>query len=116
MRDIANGHLPEGKKLKSTTQAFVEELGPQIVIGLYRASAQAPVRLFYAHRDFACEAAVIAMADSVLQEHRGFPMLIDLADAVCRATFGSETFNTLIQQAYAESGAPFRYLGERETR
>jgi hypothetical protein len=43
-------------------------------------------------------------------------MLIDLADAVCRATFGSETFNTLIQQAYAESGTPFRYLGERETR
>src|SRR5207302_9552472 len=41
--DIANGHLPERKKLKSTTQAFVEELGPQIVIGLYRASAQAPV-------------------------------------------------------------------------
>lgn len=116
MRDIANGHLPERKGLKSEVQAFVEELGPQIVIGLYRASPQAPVRLFYAHRDFACEAAVIVMADSVLQEHRGFPMLIDLADAVCRTTFGSETFHTFIQQAYAETGSPFRYLGERETR
>src|SRR3989440_1416580 len=48
MRDVANGHLPEGKGLKAETQAFVEELGPQIVTGLYRASAQAPVRLFYA--------------------------------------------------------------------
>src|SRR3989440_12111197 len=116
MRDIAAGHLPPGKGLKSEVQAFVEELGPQIVIGLYRASAQAPARLFYAHRDTACLAAMIAMADSVLQEHRGFPMLIDLADTVCRSTFGSSTFHGFIQQAYIEAGAPFRYLGERETR
>lgn len=94
----------------------MEEIGPQIVIGLYRASMQAPVRLFYAHREYAHLAALIAMADSVLQEHRGFPMLIDLADMVCRTTFGSSTFNALVQQAYTEAGAPFRYLGERETR
>ena len=121
MRDIAGGHLPDtspagGKGLKTETQAFVEEVGPQIVIGLYRASAQAPARLFYAHRDYAHLAALIVMADSVLQEHRGFPMLIDLADIVCRTTFGSHTFHTLIQQAYAEADVPFRYLGERETR
>ncbi len=116
MRDISSGHLPVQSGLKAETQAFVEEVGPQIVIGLYRASAQAPVRLFYAHRDYACLAALIAMADSVLQEHRGFPMLIDLADIVCRTTFGSNTFNAMIQQAYTEAGTPFRYLGERETR
>ena len=116
MRDIAAGHLPARRGLKAEVQAFVEELGPQIVIGLYRASAQAPARLFYAHRDYACLAGMIVMADSVLQEHRGFPMLIDLADMVCRTTFGSSTFHTMIQQAYAEAGAPFRYLGERETR
>lgn len=119
MRDIAAGNLPpgkDGKGLKSEVQAFVEELGPQIVTGLYRASSQAPARLFYAHRDQACLAASIAMADSVLQEHRGFPLLIDLADAVCRSTFGSSTFRGFIQQAYTEAGTPFRYLGERETR
>ena len=116
MRDIAAGNLPSGRGLKGEVQAFVEELGPQIVTGLYRASSQAPARLFYAHRDQACLAASIAMADSVLQEHRGFPMLIDLADAVCRSTFGSSTFRDFIQQAYAEAGTPFRYLGERETR
>lgn len=116
MRDVAGGHLPEGRGLKGETLAFVEELGPQMVIGLYRASAQAPVRLFYAHRDCAHLAALIVIADSVLQEHRGFPMLIDLADMVCRSTFGSATFNAMIQQAYAEAGTPFRYLGERETR
>jgi hypothetical protein len=116
MRDIANGHLPAATGLKRQTQDFVEEVGPQIVIGLYRASAQAPARLFYAHRDYAHLAALIAIADSVLQEHRGFPMLIDLADTLCRITFGSSTFSSMVQQAYAEAGAPFRYLGERETR
>lgn len=116
MRNITRGHLPAGTGLKRAAQEFVEEVGSQIVTGLYRASAQAPTRLFYAHRDFACEAALIAMADSVLQEHRGFPMLIDLADLVCRTTFGSDAFRNVIQQAYTEAGTPFRYLGERETR
>src|SRR5712692_2453783 len=116
MRDIAAGNLPTGTGLKARVQAFVEEIGPKIVVGLYRASPQAPVRLFYAHEEYACLAATIAMADSVLQEHRGFPLLIDLADTVCRTTFGSTTFRSLVQQAYAEAGAPFRYLGERETR
>ncbi len=116
MRDIAAGNLPEGKGLKQRVQDFVEELGPQIVIGLYRAAPPAPVRLFYAHKDHAHTAALIVMADSILQEHRGFPMLIDLADTVCRSTFGSNTFSTMVQQAYAEAGVPYRYLGERETR
>lgn len=116
MREITRGNLPEGKGLKREAQAFVEEVGPLIVIGLYRVSPQAPARLFYAHRDFVCEAALVAMADSVLQEHRGFPMLIDLADLVCRTTFGPDAFRNVIQQAYTEAGTPFRYLGERETR
>lgn len=116
MRDIAAGHLPESTGLKKATQEFVEEVGPQIVTGVYRVSAQSPVRLFYAHRDYAHLAALIVMADSVLQEHRGFPMLIDLADLVCRTTFGADTFKNIVQQAYTDAGTPFRYLGERETR
>ncbi len=94
----------------------MDEVGPQIVIGLYHASRAAPPYMFYAHRDHVHEAALIVMADSVLQEHRGFPMLIDLADTVCRTTFGADSFNAAVQQAYVEAGAPFRYLGERETR
>ena len=56
------------------------------------------------------------MADSVLQPHRGFPMLIDLADLVCRTTFDGGSFVGLVHSAYAAAGAPVRYLGERETR
>jgi hypothetical protein len=116
MRDIVDGHLPKHSGLKDEAKAFVEEVGPQITVGIYRASRAAPPYMFYAHRDHAHEAALIVMADSVLQEHRGFPMLINLADTVCRTTFGPDSFGAAIQQAYVEAGAPFRYLGERETR
>lgn len=104
-----SGVLPAMKK-------FCKEVAPKIVVGLYRVWEAAPPFLFYAHVDQAEMAAHIAIADSILQEHRGFPMLIDLADTVCRSTFGGDNFNASVQTAYAEAGQPFRYLGERETR
>lgn len=58
----------------------------------------------------------IDQPDSVLQAHRGFPMLIDLANTVCSSTFGAEAFNSTVRSAYAQAGNPLRYLGERETR
>jgi hypothetical protein len=72
--------------------------------------------MFYSHIDHAHEAALVVLADSVLQQHRGFPMLIDLADGVCRASFGGETFGVSAQVAYAQAGEPFRYVSERSTR
>jgi hypothetical protein len=104
-----SGVLPEMKK-------FRDEIGDEIVVGLYRAWNAAPPFLFYAHKDYAEIAAHIALADSILQEHRGFPLLIDLADTVCRTTFGTDTFRSTVQSAYADADQPFRYLGERETR
>jgi len=95
---------------------FIEEIAPQVVVGVYRASVYAPPSVFYTHKDHARKAALIAMADSMLQMHRGFPMLIDIADSFCRGTFNSSTFVSSVQQAYAETGQPFRYLSERETR
>lgn len=95
---------------------FCAEVGDEIVMGLYRAWEASPPYLFYAHKDYAEMAAHIALADSLLQEHRGFPLLIDLADTVCGATFGAGSFTSLVRMAYANAGQPFRYLGERETR
>jgi hypothetical protein len=97
-------------------QSFAHDIAPKIVVGLYRVWEAAPPYLFYAHVDNAEMAAHIAMADSLLQEHRGFPMLIDLADTVCSTTFGLDTFLPSVQTVYAELGQPFKYLGERETR
>jgi hypothetical protein len=115
---IAAGHYrgQEWGDLRDAVEVFVEECGPKIVIGLYRASKLAPCQMFYAHVDHAHEAALIAMADSVLQEHRGFPVLIDLADNLCSTTFGAETFSASAQLAYASAGEPFRYMAERQTR
>jgi hypothetical protein len=56
------------------------------------------------------------MADSLLHEHRGFPMLIDLADTVCSAHFSATSFATSIEASYAAAGAPYRYLHERDSR
>lgn len=95
---------------------FAKEFGPQIVIGMYRASYLAPCQMFYAHVEFAHQAALIAMADSLLQEHRGFPMLIDLADSLCATTLGADTFSAWTQLAYSEAGEPYRYMAERRTR
>jgi hypothetical protein len=115
-RLIENGGYREGSGVKQEMEKFRDEVAPEIVIGLYRAWEAAPPYLFYAHKDYAEMAAHIAMADSLLQEHRGFPLLIDLADTVCRTTFGAGSFTALVRMAYANAGQPFRYLGERETR
>lgn len=95
---------------------FASKYASQVVYGLYRASQTAPAYLFYAHKDYAQTAALIAISDSLLQEHRGFPMLIDIADNICTATFDPGAFYSSIRNAYAEAGQPFRFLSERETR
>lgn len=94
---------------------FIDAVGSQVVVGLYRASCLAPAHLFYAHVDHAHEAAHVALADSVLQTHRGFPMLIDLAHHVCAGVFG-QTLRELTESAYSAAGAPWRYSTERRTR
>jgi hypothetical protein len=95
---------------------FRDEVASKVVVGVYRASAVAPPQLFYAHEDHAHLAANIAIADSVLQNHRGFPVLLDLADRLCSMTFGRDSLAGPLQAAYAAAGVPFRYLSERATR
>lgn len=113
---IQSGHYREESGVLAEMKRFRDEVAPNIVVGLFRVWEAAPPYLFYAHVDHAELGAHIAMADSVLQEHRGFPMLIDLADTVCRTTFGADSFMSSVQMAYADAGQPFRYFGERETR
>jgi hypothetical protein len=94
---------------------FLDRVASQVVIGVYRATAAAPAQLFYARADRAHFAAHIVLADSLLQEQRGFPLLIDLADHVCGAVFGG-SLQYLTETAYAAAGAPWRYFSERTTR
>jgi hypothetical protein len=113
-RIVNSGHYEEG--YGAMAESFVREIGPQIVLGVYRASAPSPGIPFFAHADSVHAAAHIAMADSALQEHRGFPLSIDLADAACRAMFGADTFDDAVNAAYHLHGEPTRYFPERHTR
>lgn len=111
---VDGGHYSRQDRAKA--DVFCREVGPQVVMGVYRAAWGAPPQVFYSHVEHCHEAALIVLADSLLQDHRGFPLLIDLADRLCRAAFGNDIFDGAIQSAYAHADAPFRYLGERQTR
>ncbi len=117
MQRVAGGHYRgDWSGVLPRFRQFIYDVGSQVVVGCYRASSLAPPQLFYAHVEHAHEAALIAIADSALQEHRGFPMLIDLADTICSRIFGADTFTASTQLAYVDAGEPFRYLTERQTR
>ena len=115
---IARGHF-RGEWIQLMEQGlrmFIEEVGPEILVGTYRASPYAPAQVFYAHRDYVHEAARIAIADSVHLDHRGFPMLIEMADNMCRTYFGAQSIERPTLAAFGSTDAPFRHLGERATR
>jgi hypothetical protein len=80
-RVVAAGHYSGDWHRRA--ERFVDRVGPKIAIGVYRAGPHSPATPFFAHVDRVHEAAHVAMADSLLQEHRGFPLSIDLADAAC---------------------------------
>lgn len=113
---IERGHLREAGGHLGRAVDFMRSVGPQIVVGVYRTYADVPPQVFYAHPDHAYQAALIAISDSILETHRGFPSLIDVAHHSCESYCGMDTFGPSIQVSYANSGTPLLYLPERETR
>lgn len=111
---VENGNLRGEHRRRAI--AFVDEVTNKVVAGVFRTGRHSPPQIFYAHEDFAQQAALIAMADSVLQPTRSFPTLIDLADSIAGRLFGAESFHSTIQNTYARRGDPLRYLNERDTR
>jgi hypothetical protein len=93
----------------------IREVASQVVVGLFRATPVAPAQMFYAHVDHADYAAHMVLADSVLQEHRGCPMLLDLARNTCDSVFG-DSLERITAAAYAAAGAPWRYVNHRSSR
>jgi hypothetical protein len=120
-RDVIAAYLRDSfrgayREFRTHLEQFQEEVASKVLIGVYKASAFSPGNIFYAHEDHVHEAALIAMADSALQEHRGFPNLIDIADRLCRGTFEPSGIAASVNAIFAEKGEPFRYLLERSTR
>ncbi len=112
LRDmVGQGHYPA--HYRRLADAFVDEVGPQMVVGAYRAGPLCPARFFVAHAEHSYTAALIAMADSLAVQPTGFPALVQLGRASCRAALGGAEFEKVVQQAYRDAGAPeWFYRGE----
>lgn len=108
---VEAGHL-RGKALQRAKE-FVSGAGEEVAVGVFRASTQAPPYVFYASADeeLCAQAAAIALADAVIQEHRGYPMLLDMARQFCTAAFSREEFLGPIQAAYAARNEPLSSEG-----
>ncbi|AKQ65450.1 hypothetical protein A176_002362 [Myxococcus hansupus] len=106
------GNWKYGDRSQHFAANFVSECCPEVISGVFRASERTPPRSFYAHRDHAHLAARIAMADSILRPERGFPMLLDVAEASCRSAFGEDGFMGLVHDAYAQAGASLQFFNE----
>jgi hypothetical protein len=111
---IDRGHYRDENGVRPAMERLANDVAPRIVVGVFRVWDGAPPYIFYASAEEAHMAAHVAIADAMLQEHRGFPMLIDLADTVCRTTFGVDSLVPTVQTAYARSGDPLRPLSGRD--
>lgn len=103
---VEQGHL-RGRRLERARE-FVGSAGDAVVVGVFRASTHAPPYVFYApaEPELCAQAAAIALADAVIQEHRGYPMLLDMARQFCASAFGREEFLGPIQAAYTARNEP----------
>ncbi len=99
MVDSGNTRL----EIKTDYAEFAKNAGSQIAVGVYKVAMHAPAHVFYCHIDHIRTAALIAMADSALQMHSGMPMLLDLAESLCKNAFGKTDFMTSIDQAYTRA-------------
>lgn len=99
---------------REVAKAFVADVGDEVAVGVFRTSAWAPPRVFYAPADPAlcAQAATIALADAVLQEHRGFPLLLEMARQFCMSAFGRDEFEGPIRAAYAARDRAAAYLSD----
>ena len=73
---------PSRSRPRNGFRDFIKTVASKVVVGLFRATHFAPAQKFYAHVDHADLAAHIVLADSMMQEHRGFPLLADMARRV----------------------------------
>lgn len=104
------------REARKALEKLRDEVACHVILGVYKATALSPGHIFYAHVEHAHEAALIALADSVLRENRGFPNLIDLADTMCCTIFDNASISANVTAALARANTPFAFLGERSSR
>ncbi len=85
---------------KEKFQKFIDSYAHNIRVGLFRVGYKP--YLFMAHRDVFDEAAALVMQDGKNQPMRGFPMLIDYADNICKGMLSQGDFQRQIQSRIAK--------------
>jgi hypothetical protein len=95
--DLENNYLPNAhfsKEDEELFKDFVKDYCDDVRIGVYRTGFKPYV--FEAHKDIFDEAAALIMKDSENQPMRGFPLLIDYADAICSGLLSGGEFQKQI--------------------
>ena len=114
--NLSDSYRGQYRNFRPKLKAFTKEVASKVLIGVYKASHFSPGNIFYAHEDHVHEAALIAIADSALQEHRGFSQ----SDRHCRPAMPRAPFEPSGISRQRECGfrrkraeARFRYLLEQ---
>jgi len=97
------GNVQEKKALTQLRDEYLSK----IKIGVFRVGPKPYV--FEAHEDYFDEAAALVIRDSLNQSLRGFPLLIDYADCICKRMLASDDFTQLIEHKLAKKGGYYGY-------
>jgi hypothetical protein len=84
-------------------KSFIKTHGDALDVGVYKAGQRAYV--FHAHREHFDEAAALIMRDSMFQQLRSYPLLIDYADSLCSHMLGSSDFRRMVDIGLAKVGS-----------
>lgn len=95
-------------------ELFIEETRDIIDVGLFKVKDRAYV--FHAHKDSFEEAAAILIKDSLFQPMRGYPLLVDYADAICSHLVPSKDFKRNVEFKLAKKGMLEFQISERDLR
>ncbi len=82
---------------------FIETHGDALDVGLYKAGPRAYV--FHAYHEHFEEAAALIMRDSMFQQLRAYPLLIDYADSLCSHMLASSDFRRMVDFGLARVGS-----------
>ncbi len=99
---------------RKKVEEFIRDYAEKIYIGVIRIGDRPYV--FHAHEDTFDLAASIIARDSLFQKQKGFPLLIDYADALCSQYFRAGDFRGIMEWELAKKGAYLAEAPERDLR
>lgn len=97
------GNVKEKKILRNLKEEYLSK----VKVGVFRVGPKPYI--LEAHEDYFDQAAALVMRDSMNQSFRGFPLLIDYADSICRHVLASNDFRMMVEHKLAVKGGYYGY-------